>query len=160
MILASTALQGSKLLLLLLLPRSRFSRVRLCAAPWTAARQAPPSMGFSSKNTSGLPFPSLPKLLGDMRNMKLSNQAGWPFWTEHKKSSWLQQILEKPESSWPPIRACPDSREVFQRFMLIIFSLTFSLYMRKFCILFLLEKYFVQLWNLLNMFFKILWYRV
>ena len=103
------------------------SAVSDSAAPWTAARQAPPSMGFSSKNTSGLPFPSPPKLLGDMRNMKLSNQAGWPFWTEHKKSSWLQQILEKPESSWPPIRACPDSRQVFQRFMLMIFSLTFSL---------------------------------
>ena len=34
------------LLLLLLLP-SRFSRVRLCATPWTAAYQASPSMGFS-----------------------------------------------------------------------------------------------------------------
>ena len=34
-----------KLLLLL----SRFSRVRLFATPWTAAYQAPPSMGFSSQ---------------------------------------------------------------------------------------------------------------
>ena len=25
----------------------RFSRVQLCVTPWTAARQAPPSMGFS-----------------------------------------------------------------------------------------------------------------
>ena len=25
----------------------RFSRVRVCAMPWTAAYQAPPSMGFS-----------------------------------------------------------------------------------------------------------------
>ena len=41
---ASTILIGSILLLLLL---SRFSRVRLCATPWTAAHQAPPSMGFS-----------------------------------------------------------------------------------------------------------------
>ena len=30
----------------LLLP-SRFSRVRLCATPWTAAYQASPSLGFS-----------------------------------------------------------------------------------------------------------------
>ena len=30
---------------------SRFSRVRLCVTPWTAAHQAPPSLGFSSKNT-------------------------------------------------------------------------------------------------------------
>ncbi|KAM7230530.1 hypothetical protein CapIbe_018020, partial [Capra ibex] len=26
---------------------SRFSLVRLCATPWTAAHQAPPSLGFS-----------------------------------------------------------------------------------------------------------------
>ena len=31
----------------LLLLLSRFSRVRLCATPWTAAQQAPPSMGLS-----------------------------------------------------------------------------------------------------------------
>ena len=37
--------------LLLLLLLSRFSRVRLCATPETAAHQAPPSLGFSSKNT-------------------------------------------------------------------------------------------------------------
>ena len=35
------------LLLLLLLLLSRFSRVRLCATPWMAAHQAPPSLGFS-----------------------------------------------------------------------------------------------------------------
>ena len=32
---------------ILLLHFSPFSRVRLCATPWTAAFQAPPSMGFS-----------------------------------------------------------------------------------------------------------------
>ena len=38
---------------------SRFSRVRLCATPWTAAHQAPPSLGFSrQEHWSGLPFPS------------------------------------------------------------------------------------------------------
>ena len=46
--------------LLLLLLLSRFSRVRLCATPWTAANQAPPSMGFSSQEYwSGVPLPSL-----------------------------------------------------------------------------------------------------
>ena len=35
------------------------SRVRLCAAPQTAAPQAPPSLGFSrQEHWSGLPFPS------------------------------------------------------------------------------------------------------
>ena len=38
---------------------SHFSRVRLCATPWTAAHQAPPSLGFSrQEHWSGLPFPS------------------------------------------------------------------------------------------------------
>ena len=38
---------------------SRFSRVRLFAMPWTAAYQAPPSLGFSrQEHWSGLPFPS------------------------------------------------------------------------------------------------------
>ena len=33
-------------------------RVRLFATPWTVARQAPPSMGFSrQEHRSGLPFP-------------------------------------------------------------------------------------------------------
>ena len=48
-------LERMELLLLL----SRFSRVRLCATPETAAHQAPPSLGFSSQeHWSGLPFPS------------------------------------------------------------------------------------------------------
>ena len=47
------------ILLLLLLLLSRFSRVRLCATPETAAHQAPPSLGFSrQEHWSGLPFPS------------------------------------------------------------------------------------------------------
>ena len=45
-----------KVLLLLL---SRFSRVRLCATPQTAAHQPPLTLGFSrQEHWSGLPFPS------------------------------------------------------------------------------------------------------
>ena len=45
--------------LLLLLLLSRFSRVRLCVTPETAAHQAPLSTGFSRQEYwSGLPFPS------------------------------------------------------------------------------------------------------
>ena len=45
--------------LLLLLLLSRFSRVQLCATPWTAAHQALLSLGFSrQEHWSGLPFPS------------------------------------------------------------------------------------------------------
>ena len=46
-------------MLLLLLLLSRFSCVRLCAIPWTAAHQAPQYMGFSRQEYwSGLPLPS------------------------------------------------------------------------------------------------------
>ena len=42
-----------------LLLLSRFSCVRLCETPQTAAHQAPPSLGFSrQEHWSGLPFPS------------------------------------------------------------------------------------------------------
>ena len=46
-------------MMLLLLLLSHFSRVRLCATPWTAAHQASPSLGFSRQEYwSGLPFSS------------------------------------------------------------------------------------------------------
>ena len=46
--------RGFRLLLL-----SGFSRVQLCATPWTAAHQAPLSLGFSrQEHWSGSPFPS------------------------------------------------------------------------------------------------------
>ena len=42
-----------------------FSRVGLFVTPWTVARQAPPSKGFSRQEFwSGLPFPSP----GDLHN--------------------------------------------------------------------------------------------
>ena len=54
-----TDLCCSAVSLVLLLLLSRFSRVRLCATPQTAAHQAPPSLGFSrQEHWSGLPFPS------------------------------------------------------------------------------------------------------
>ena len=53
-----TQIQG-RLTPTLLLLLSRFSRVRLCVTPQTAAHQAPPSLGFSrQEHWSGLPFPS------------------------------------------------------------------------------------------------------
>ena len=52
----SEFLQTHQLLLLLL---NRFSHVRLCVTPETAAHQASPSLGFSrQEHWSGLPFPS------------------------------------------------------------------------------------------------------
>ena len=50
---------GINTMLLPLLLLSPFSRVRLCATPYMAAHQAPPSLGFSrQEHWSGLPFPS------------------------------------------------------------------------------------------------------
>ena len=43
------------------------SRVRLLVTPWTAAYQAPTSMGFSRQEYwSGVPLPSSPSLLGPL----------------------------------------------------------------------------------------------
>ena len=59
---------------------SRFSRFRLCATLWTAARQAPLSMGFSRQESwSRLPFPPP----GDLPNPSLLHllhwqEAAWP----------------------------------------------------------------------------------
>ena len=65
---------GKEMSLLLLL--SRFSCVRLCATPWRAACQAPPSLGFSrQEHWSGLPLPSLSKLLS--LNKMLFFLKGW-----------------------------------------------------------------------------------
>ena len=57
--LQADSLQLSHLFNYLLLLLSRFSLVRLCATPLTAAHQAPPSLGFSrQEHWSGLPFSS------------------------------------------------------------------------------------------------------
>ena len=52
-------LLGRKVMTNLLLLLSHFSRVRLCATPYTAAHQAPLFLGLSrQEHWSGLPFPS------------------------------------------------------------------------------------------------------
>ena len=53
-----TSIKKDEVVMLLLL-LSRYSRVRPCATPQTAAHQAPPSLGFSrQEHWSRLPFPS------------------------------------------------------------------------------------------------------
>ena len=48
------------------------SRIRLLATPWTAADQAPPSMGFARQEyRSGVPFPSL----GDLPNLGIKPRS-------------------------------------------------------------------------------------
>ena len=52
------------------------SRVRLCATPWTAAYQAPLSMGFSRQEYwSGVPFPA-------SGSFQIVLHIGWPkYWS-------------------------------------------------------------------------------
>ena len=53
---------------------SRFNQVRLFAIPWTVARLAPLSMGFSKQEYwSGLPFPSP----GDLPILMCSSYIYW-----------------------------------------------------------------------------------
>ena len=52
------------------------SRVRLVAIPWTAAHQAPPSMGFSRQEYwSGLTLPFLDQGLGLCKSDILAHQS-------------------------------------------------------------------------------------
>ena len=83
-----------KLLLLLLL--SRFSRVRLCATPWTVAHQAPPPMGFSRQDYwSGVPLPSPPiKLPTVFFRVRTNN---FTICMEIQKTLNSQSNLEKEE---------------------------------------------------------------
>ena len=66
----------SELLFSLLFPR--FSRVRLFATPWSVARQAPLSMGFSRQGYwSGLPFPPPWDLPNSGIKPESLSLAGW-----------------------------------------------------------------------------------
>ena len=71
------------LLLLLLLLLSRFSRVRLCATPSTAARQAPQSLGFSRQDYTLRPgkkrFPHpIPALISQPLLILCAGAQIWP----------------------------------------------------------------------------------
>ena len=75
---------------LLLLLLSRFSRVRLCATPQTAAHQAPPSLGFSrQEHWSRLPFPS-PML-------------------ESEKWKWSRSAVSDSATPWSAAHQAPPS---------------------------------------------------
>ena len=76
-------------LLLLLLLLSHFSRVQLCVTPWTAAHQAPPSMGFSRQEYwSGVPLPS-PTLTPSFSWMKTFSHTPGSLLTVSNNQSWV-----------------------------------------------------------------------
>ena len=78
--------------MMLLLLLSRFSRVRLLATPWTAAYQAPPSMGLSRQEYwSGVPLPS-------------------PISSSWVHAKWFQSCV----ILWDPLDCSPPSSSVHE----------------------------------------------
>ena len=74
------------------------SRVWLLATPWTAAHQAPPSMGFSRQEYwSGVPLPSL----GSHHTSVSRITDGAPIFQRHKlspKKLWLNNVRSRGEN--------------------------------------------------------------
>ena len=80
-----------------------FSRVRLFVTPWTAAHQAPPSMGFSKQEYwSGVPLPSLSDLSFILmffflfQHFILDNTLYCIHGHVSLNSSWPQEFLRLP----------------------------------------------------------------
>ena len=75
---------------------SGFSRVQLFAALWTAAHQAPLSMGFSrQENWSGLPRPSpgdLPAPETEPASLKSPASAGTFFTASDTWEAWIIEV--------------------------------------------------------------------
>ena len=74
------------------------SRVRLLATPWTAAYQAPPSMGFSRQEYwSGVPLPSPGPLQKGMGNhfSILSLRTPWTVWKGKRQDAerWTRRSV-------------------------------------------------------------------
>ena len=81
---------------------SLFSRVQLCATPWTVARQAPLSMGFSRQEyQNGLPCPpqgDLPDPRIEFMSLKSPALAGGFFTTElPEKPKYYTTLTQKNE---------------------------------------------------------------
>ena len=72
------------------------SRVRLFATPWTAAYQAPPSMGFSRQEYwSGVPLPSLQHntVKANIQSLKNNNYG-------RNKYTWPNRCVQKWMVLW------------------------------------------------------------
>ena len=64
------------------------SRVQLLATPWTAAYQAPPSMGFSRQESwSGVPLPS-------PAGRRSRFKSHWHLWTPALCKAWVSQFFQ------------------------------------------------------------------
>ena len=97
------------------------SRVRPSATPWTAAFQAPPSMGFSRQEYwRGVPLPS-PMFSWLMTKSRpalcfvFSSWRKWNLWWEnhYTKSQMFQFLITKlPENTWDHFVICGHMQEL------------------------------------------------
>ena len=77
------------------------SRVRLSATPWTAAYQAPPSMGFSrQKYWSEVPLPSPHSLNGELKLNANSNYSNCSNRYLHLKESRQMESIDPHIYKW------------------------------------------------------------
>ena len=76
--------------------KKSLSRVRLFTTPWTAAYQAPPSMGFSRQEYwSGVPLPS-PSIILTSHRTHLEAGPG----LQWKTFSWIHQCSCSKDRTW------------------------------------------------------------
>ena len=84
------------------------SRAQLLATPWTAAHQAPPSMGFSRQEYwSGVPLPS-PKLAASSGQQNGLNYSPWKYLTTRHITNasiveqiGLRSVVSSAIFTWP-----------------------------------------------------------
>ena len=104
------------------------NRVRLLATPWTAAYQAPPSMGFSSQEYwSGVPLPS-PRLLlfwCYLAFTLLPNATQWQSIPFHWKSTFLTNHTHELWESG-------QSQQGFPTICTMYIHIWFKMYFKKF----------------------------
>ena len=83
-----------------------FSRVRLLATPWTAAYQAPPSMGFSKQEYwGGVPLPSpLNSLTKDQTYMPCIRRHILNHWTTRESLNFKIVIDSQAEGNGNPLQ--------------------------------------------------------
>ena len=83
------------------------SPVQLLETPWTAAYQAPPSMGFSRQGYwSGLPFPSPDSLEKTLKMGKVEGKRR----RGQQRMRWLDSIMESIETLLRKLREIVKDR--------------------------------------------------
>ena len=107
---------------------SRFSCVWLCATPWTAAHQAPPSTEFSRQEYwSGLPLPSISNSYGEGNGNSLQcsclenprDKGAWWAAVYGVAQSWTQLKQLSSSSSIHPLFWLKIKRQLYQVLLMI-----------------------------------------